>query len=309
MKILITGAGGFIGEHLCEFFYKNGHSVIGWDIIEQSRKFPVAKVDLTDEDAIFSRLLIDCPQVIIHCAGSADVGKSVINPTHDFIGNVTTTHNLLFAIHKAEISNVRFIFLSSAGVYGEPEQLPIPENAKLKPLSPYALHKAMCEDICQYFYNNYSMDIKILRIFSAYGEGLRKQIFWDMFQKAKKTGALNMFGSGFESRDYINIADLIQAIYIIATRAKKNELIYNIANGEEITIRQATECFAKAMHMNNELISFSGEQKEGNPNNWRADIAKLQSLGYKKSIPFYEGIVKYVNWINSKESEGGINGE
>lgn len=297
MRILITGAAGFIGKNIFDFCANSGQTVIGWDIFEASGEPRIVRVDLLDEKNIVSELLSANPDIIIHCAGSADVGKSILNPLDDYQKNVTVTHNLLFALQSVGMNQVRVVFLSSAAVYGNPVELPICERAERKPLSPYALHKVLCEDICFYFHYNFHMDIKILRIFSAYGAGLRKQIFWDMYQKVSKTGKLELFGTGEESRDYIYIDDLLEAISFVANRAPKEEMIYNIANGEEVSILHAAEAFADAIGLEKEKISFSGVKQAGAPINWKADISKLKKLGYMRKVSFSEGIEKYVKWV------------
>lgn len=299
-NVLITGANGFIGSTLIKCFSEKGYSAVGWDIVEGKQYgVRVQSVDLNDEQLVIEKLIEVNPDIIIHCAGSADVGKSVQNPEIDYKGNVTLTHNLLFSLHKLKMENTRFVFLSSAAVYGNPISLPIREEAQLNPLSPYALHKVMCEEICKYMVNNYCMDIKILRIFSAYGKGLKKQIFWDMFQKAERTGNLEMFGTGLESRDYIEIHDVINAIFLVATKAPKDELIYNVANGFETTIREAAETFADCYGILREKISFMGSVREGDPIVWKADITKLKVLGYIPTISFHSGIKGYVDWVIS----------
>ena len=186
-RVLVTGASGFIGHKTALYFLNNGYDVVGWNRSEGNNEFPIQKVDLADEDELLRQLFSVNPDIIIHCAGAADVGKSVKDPTMDYHGNVTITHNLLFALHKAGMEKTRVVFLSSAGVYGNPAALPITENMPLNPLSPYAVHKVMCEEFCKYFVNNYGMNVKVARIFSAYGAGLKKQIFWDMYQKMKNT--------------------------------------------------------------------------------------------------------------------------
>lgn len=301
-KVLITGAAGFIGKKLSRHFIEKGYDVIGWDCRISEEVNSVRYVDMVAESEVTSQLEQDKPDLIIHCAGSADVGKSVQNPSADFVGNVLLTHNLLFAMHKLKMKNVRFVFLSSAGVYGNPSSLPITEDAPLNPMSPYAVHKVMCEDLCRYFVRNYGMDIKVARIFSAYGAGLRKQIFWDMYNKAQRTGRLDMFGTGNESRDYIHIDDVIQSIYLIATE-DTDEMIFNVANGEEITIRQATELFASCMGMKADDIGFNGTVREGDPLNWRADISKIQKLGYQKTVQMQQGISDYCSWATEQTEE------
>lgn len=296
-KVLITGVNGFIGNHTAKMFLNCGYEVYGWDFQgKNGSRIKVSLFDLREFETVKNELRSILPDLIIHCAGCADVGKSVQDPQKDFNGNVVATHNLLFAIHAVGLKNCRVVFLSSAAVYGTPDQLPVSEDTFLKPLSPYALHKAMSEQICNYFCNNYNIDLKIIRIFSAYGKGLQKQIFWDMFCKAEETKKLQMFGTGKESRDYIHIDDLTSAIFLVAIKAPKEETVYNIANGEEITIRKVTEIFADAYGIKKEEIVFSGVLREGEPINWRADITKLLKLGYKKNVSIEEGIKGYVEW-------------
>lgn len=291
-RVLVTGAGGFIGSKLTDLFLYEGFNIKGWDRIN-TEKFD--NIDMLDQEAVISELRKYRPNIIIHCAGSADVGKSVQYPETDYAGNVTITHNLLFALHKLHMEETRVVFLSSAGVYGNPIELPITEDMPVNPLSPYALHKVMCEDMCRYFKNNYGMNIKVARIFSAYGAGLRKQIFWDMHLKAEKTGKLEMFGTGNESRDYIHVNDVIQSLYLLAT-SESDEMIFNVANGEETTIRQATEWFAECAGISKKMISFNGFAREGDPINWRADNSRIKKLGYKKSVEMKDGLQEYVNW-------------
>ncbi len=300
MKILVTGAGGFIGSNLMKCFAEHNDSVTGWDI-EAANKggLVVEQVNLDDEEILQLKLQELQPEIIIHCAGCADVGRSVQNPAKDFQGNVTLTHRLLFAIHRLGMDQVRFVFLSSAAVYGNPKSLPITEQAALNPLSPYALHKVMCEDICQYFANNYGMDIRIARIFSAYGKGLCKQIFWDMYNKTLMTGRLELFGTGEESRDYIHIDDVVEALYLIATSVKASEQIYNVANGEEVTIRAVAEFFADCSGLSRNAIKFNNCLREGDPRNWCADISRIKALGYQKKVQMSAGIWNYIEWAKN----------
>lgn len=296
-KVLVTGAGGFIGKKIALHFIARGYEVVGWDIYNDLSNFPIEALNMGKIEDVTHSLAELQPNIIIHCAGSADVGKSVENPEMDYEGNVTLTHNLLFAMHKCGLKKSRLVFLSSASVYGNPKSLPITEEMELNPLSPYAVHKVMCEDLCKYFVNNYGANIKIARIFSAYGAGLRKQIFWDMFNKSK-TGKLAMFGTGNESRDYIHIDDVVNSLYLLAT-TESNDMIFNIANGEEVTIREATELFAEAAGVDKGNIAFNGIVREGDPLNWRADISRLLHLGYQKTRTMKDGLKEYVIWANS----------
>ncbi|MCI8516239.1 MAG: NAD-dependent epimerase/dehydratase family protein [Hungatella sp.] len=302
MNILITGANGFIGNAVSNYFFVQNHHVIRW--VKKNDKGEGKAVRLEDWASVLENLKSISPDIIIHCAGAANVQDSIKRPNEDFINNVQATHNLIFAMKKLEMRS-RLVFLSSAGVYGNPPFLPVSERAPLNSMSPYALHKQLCEDICIYFKVNYGMDIKIARIFSAYGVGLQKQIFWDMFCKLKKTGRLDMYGTGDESRDYIYIDDLVKAIFLIAT-AESDESIFNVGNGIEIKISEAARLFAKEFHLDESSICFNQYVREGDPNHWKADVTLLKELQYHQSISFEEGIKKYCDWLKEGKYESEI---
>lgn len=298
MKILVTGVNGFIGTHIAEKFKRNGHVVTGIDISEAQNDcitdFYVLDMLKDDVQATLGNI---CPDIIIHCAGLANVPFSLEQPMEDFQVNTMMLYRLLEGIRQCGLSKSRFILMSSAAVYGQPGRLPIRETDELRPMSPYALHKKMAEDICLYYVNNYNFDIKILRIFSAYGPGLKKQIFWDMYQKIKKNECLELFGTGEESRDYIYIDDLVEAISLIALDEKSDYVIWNVANGEEIFIKDIAAIFARKMNLPLELVKFTGRIREGDPVNWCADVSRMRELGYKRGFSIEEGIEGYLEWV------------
>jgi len=137
-----------------------------------------------------------------------------------------------------------------------------------------------------------------LRIFSAYGEGLRKQLFWDLYHKAKHNDDIKLFGTGNESRDFIYIHDLVQAILAVALNADCVGQSINAANGEEIFIKDCVKTFYNLIE---EPIKyeFSHQAKKGDPNNWVADISILKSLGYKQKYNLEEGLENYYRWLRS----------
>lgn len=300
MKILISGNRGFIGSSLEAYYRKIGWDVFGWDVdgITSNGNFWY-QADMMNPDDVLTSIEKIMPELILHCAGSADVGKSFQYPVSDLQKNYITTENLLFAIKKSKLEKCRFVLFSSAAVYGNPSSLPINETQSINPLSPYALHKRAAEEVCEFVHANYLIDIKVLRIFSVYGSGLKKQIFWDMYQKIKKTGKLQLFGSGEESRDYIHVKDLVAAVSLIASAASFEDIYFNIANGEECTIKEAAAVFAAHAGLSESSISFTGTRREGDPINWRADISRLKKLGYTKSVSFSQGIRDYIEWAES----------
>lgn len=305
MRVLITGDEGFIGKYLSNYYISRNAEVYGWDIkgVHSGNSIyqPADMMKQEDAEKVLSEIQ---PDYIYHCAGIADVRRSVETPLLDLESNYITTHNLLFAMKKLRMKSCRFLLFSSAAVYGSPMSLPISEESAVHPLSPYALHKLAAEEVCRFVYANDELDTKIIRIFSAYGPGLKKQIFWDMYNKIMQTGKLELWGSGSESRDYIYIDDLIQAVTLIAHQSPKDTLVYNVANGVETTIRQAAESFADHFGVGRSIIRFNGIVREGDPVNWKADISKLMNLGYSRNVSFDEGIRKYVEWVKEMNTNG-----
>lgn len=297
--VVITGCSGFIGSHIANYYINKDFNVIGIDRSKKNDindKINFLKIDLEHDDAteLYKKVR---PDYYIHCAGNASVGVSVEYPELDFQKNVNVLYKILSSLKRSQC-NPKFIFLSSAAVYGNPIKLPIEETDKLKPISPYGLHKKICEDICNYFKYKESMNITIIRIFSAYGEGLKKQILWDMYRKLKDKGKIELFGTGDETRDFINIIDIIQAIDLILN-AESAKGVYNVANGDEITIKNLAYKFILSYGLDKNVIDFNKVSKEGDPLNWRADISRLKRLGYKKTVDINTGINLYVNWLRS----------
>lgn len=120
-----------------------------------------------------------------------------------------------------------------------------------------------------------------MRIFSAYGSGLRKQLLWDIYQKYLNTGRIDLFGTGNETRDFIHISDILRALELILAYQGPEE-IFNVANGEEVSIRELAEIYAAQLGEKTDIVRFNGETKVGDPQNWRADISLLKKLATRK---------------------------
>jgi len=202
MKILIIGSSGFIGSHLVQYFARKGLVVLGCDIRPSSavnETTVLLPADIHDYTGIFKNQNFD---YCINASGSASVPFSIVNPAEDFHLNVANVNLILHAIRN-ENPACGFINFSSAAVYGNPASLPVKEEAKLAPVSPYGFHKMISEQICAEFWKLYKIRTCSLRVFSAYGPGLRKQIFWDLYQKTNSSSTIEIFGTGKKSRDFI----------------------------------------------------------------------------------------------------------
>jgi nucleoside-diphosphate-sugar epimerase len=112
-----------------------------------------------------------------------------------------------------------------------------------------------------------------------------------------------MFGTGDESRDYIFIEDLVEALSLVAFGVKGKDYIFNIANGEEHTIKEVAEAFAEEEGLDKVAVSFNGVALEGSPKCWRADVSRLKELGYYPKVGIGEGIHRYVEWVEGLTNE------
>lgn len=296
MKILIIGAKGFIGSHLVRYFLIS-HEVWGADVYDKSEEnYFKLNIQNTNFEIIFEEMEFD---VCINASGNGSVPISLNKPVFDYELNVTNTIKILDAIRVYNPS-CKFINMSSAAVYGNPINLPIVETMELKPLSPYGWHKLYAEQLCKEYYYLYNIQTINLRLFSVYGENLRKQLFWDTYQKTLRSQQIELFGTGEETRDFIYVNDLLEAIDCIINRGLFNGEAVNIASGEETTIKDATKIFCEFIDPNIK-ISFNSIVKPGDPLNWRADINILKSFGFESKISIEVGLENTVKWLKENK--------
>jgi UDP-glucose 4-epimerase len=300
--ILITGSAGFIGRYVARHFTEQGWSVIGTDN-SPPENAPLANLTtyrrLQLPDPELGNLLKEySPQVCIHCAGRASVGLSVTDPTADFYSNTLLTMEMLDAL-RLHAPQCRFIFLSSAAVYGNPQSLPISETQLTLPLSPYGFHKLQGEQLCLEFAKIYGVPTASVRIFSAYGPGIRRQVLWDICQKAIVQKSVTLQGTGQESRDFIHALDIARALLLIANDAPMTGEAYNLATGTETTIAQLASYLLAALEYP-DPPNFDGIVPVGNPLNWQADISQLKSLGFSPTVSLERGTKTFANWCRAE---------
>jgi len=300
--IFITGAAGFLGRHVARFFSEQGWSVVGIDQTPPENA-PLANLraysQMTLPDPGMGSFLKEHrPDVCVHCAGRASVGCSLSDPVADYYSNAVLVFEVLNAI-RLHVPQCRFINISSAAVYGNPQVLPIREDSPPAPISPYGFHKLQSEHLCGEFHHIYGVPTVNARIFSAYGPGLRRQVLWDICQKALAGKQLILQGSGEESRDFIHAHDIARAFYTIARHAPMKGEVYNLATGEETRISELVSLLLEALHYDGDVI-YEGHLPEGTPRNWNADISKLKALGFDISIPLHSGVKNYAVWCRTE---------
>jgi UDP-glucose 4-epimerase len=223
----------------------------------------------------------------------------VKNPAADFASLMPGTVELLVFVARAQ-RDAHFLFFSSAAVYGNPAHLPVSETALDAPISPYGIHKAAAEILIEHYARLFGLRASMLRMFSAYGEGLRKQIVWDLCQKAmlaqRDHETIELHGTGEETRDFIHAADVARAALLIAQHPPQSGTqIINVASGEETSIRILAESVLRALGCKSKL-AFNGARRAGDPVNWRADVSRLRALAFTPGVPFADGIANCIRW-------------
>jgi UDP-glucose 4-epimerase len=300
--IVITGAAGFLGRYAAQHFSEQGWSVIGIDSVSPENA-PLSNLDTyyslkLPEKALGDLLRRHAPDACIHCAGRASVPLSVTDPAADFYTNTVLTFEVLDAL-RLHAPECRFILLSSAAVYGNPCSLPVHEKQPAAPISPYGFHKWNCEQLCLEYNRIYGLPTAIVRIFSAYGPGLRRQVLWDICRKVIMQKSLTLQGTGTESRDFIHALDVANALGIIAVNAPMQGEVYNVGSGCETRIRDLATMLLEALNADC-VPHFDGIVPSGTPLHWQADISKLNSLGFSVSIPLRQGIKTFATWCHAE---------
>ncbi|PSN20255.1 dTDP-glucose 4,6-dehydratase [filamentous cyanobacterium CCP5] len=300
--VLITGVAGFIGRYVARYFTTQGWVVVGVDNAPPENA-PSATLTAyypmqLPSSHLVELLQIHVPDLCIHCAGRASVGLSMSSPGADFYVGPVLTFEMLNAL-RLYAPQCRFIFLSSAAVYGNPVSLPVSEAQVSAPLSPYGFHKLQCEQLCLEFAKIYHLPTASVRIFSAYGPGLRRQVIWDICRKALMEKQLMLQGSGQESRDFVHALDIARAIDAVVNRAPMQGEVYNLASGREVKIAELANLVVNALDYNL-TPEFDGVIPPGNPLNWQADISQLQALGFSASVSLEQGLKTFVSWCRSE---------
>ena len=295
-RALVTGSEGFLGRHLVAALIAAGWQTYGLDrqpVVSPQALAAYHPLSLPSP-AIDGVIEAAQPDAIIHAAGPALVGDSLTEPAADFQGSVGTLFSVLDAARRLA-PRCRVLFLSSAAVYGQPAGLPVNESTPHRPLSPYGYHKSLCEQLLGEYHAVYALPTAALRLFSAYGPGLRRQVMWDICRKALASEEIELFGTGDETRDFVHAADAARAAVRTLERAPFEAEAYNVASGEATRISDLARLIIAALGRGTRL-RFTGQARPGDPQRWQADLARIRALGYAPSIPLADGVQDYAHW-------------
>jgi UDP-glucose 4-epimerase len=300
-KILVTGAKGFLGSNIVKHFkligyetYGVGHGILSIaDLVEMG-------LDYWKQGDISITLLSEFSQLfdlIVHCGGGGSVGFSMEHPYYDFKKTVDGTLEVLEYMRLYN-PNAHLIYPSSPAVQGEHPKIPITEEYIGKPVSPYGYHKKITEDLCKSYSEKFGFKISVIRLFSVYGIGLKKQILWDAYHKINKAKKeVEFWGTGTEIRDFIHVDDVISIIKVLL-KADNRFTIINGGTGENYTIHDIIEKIKLFLNKDIE-IKFNQNINLGNPEYYCADTTKLKMLGIDIFKDFEKEVKQYINWIDT----------
>ncbi len=297
-NVLVTGAHGFIGRHVARYYGERGWHVVGmghggwtreeWEAWNLSEWYT--------SDVNFDSLTANAgrPDCLIHCAGSGSVGFSITYPFADYRKTVETTAHVLEFV-RIHAPKAKVIVLSSAGVYGVADRLPITEESALIPVSPYGVHKKLSEDLCRSYGQYFGISSAVVRLFSVYGNGLLKQLLWDACTKIKKNEN-TFYGTGNETRDLLHVNDAVELIMVAGEHASSDCPAVNGGSGSGITVREIVNQIY-SYYGRHESPVFNGIIRHGDPLHYVANITKALSWGWKPTINWKTGIEEYVRWF------------
>lgn len=306
--VLVLGARGFVGRHVCRSLAAQGVRAIGlghgtWSAADREAwglaHWTQGEIDLPTLETLD---LPAPPQAVIHCAGSGAVSYSYARPLDDFQRSVDSTAAVLEWVRRAGRPDCRVVVVSSAAVYGDQGDVDLTEMSTRSPVSPYGFHKAAAESLCDSYARFFGVRVSVVRLFSVYGEGLRKQLPWDAMGKFAR-GENQFFGTGHELRDWIHVDDAARLLCLAAFAPQADFEIYN-GGHQHATTREVLSRMAAAARLGREP-EFSGQTHTGNPRRLTSNCGHARrQLGWLPTIALEDGIDRYVDWYVRNDLSG-----
>ncbi len=315
MRVLITGAAGFIGSHLCEKFLEEGHEVIGLDNfltgspdniahLFRNPRFTFYKYDVTNFIYVSGDL-----ELILHFACPASPVDYMNHPIHTMkVDSLGTLHTLGLAREKS----ARYLLASTSEVYGNPTVHPQPETywGNVNPLGPRSVYdeaKRFSEALTMAYHREHGIDVRIARIFNTYGPRMRMndgRVIPNFVCQALTGRPLTVYGDGTQTRSFCYIDDLVEGIYLLAVRDDLVGEVFNLGNPEELKVLDLARLVLEVSGSTSQIVFR--ERPPDDPDRRRPDISKAKKiLGWEPKTGVREGIQRTVEWFRRKLREEG----
>jgi len=315
MKLIVTGAAGFIGSHLCEALIERGHEVTGIDCfldyyprrikesnletLRSSDRFHFLGQNLLD--VRWSELL-DGVGTVFHLAAQAGVraswGKSFMVYTKN---NIEATQLMLEASKESGLE--KFVYASTSSVYGDIADIPMREESLLKPVSPYGVTKLAAENLCYLYWKNFGVPCVSLRYFTVYGPRQRPDMAFYRFLLALLQGrAITIFEDGNQTRDFTYIQDIVRGTMQASQQGIAGEC-YNLGGGHRISVNEVLKMLEEVTGIAPQLI-YSEKQKGDMRHTFASIEAATQDFGYSPRTSLRDGLTAEYHWLKDLYEKG-----
>jgi len=306
MKILVTGGAGFIGSNLVKRLVFDGHDVTILDNLSSGYRSNIdafsdvrfIEGDIRDQRAI--AIAVQGIEVIFHMAASVGNKRSIDHPVTDAEINVIGTVQLLEAACQAGVRKI--VSSSSAGIFGELKTLPIREDHPVEPDSPYGCTKLCQEKLCLAYAKLYQLEAICLRYFNVYGPNQRFDAYGNVIPilvfRMLRGEPLTIFGDGEQTRDFINVRDVVQA-NIKAAMAHGISGVFNLGSANAVSINQLVEIIARISGLTPKVRYCP--PRPGDVRHSLADITAVKAaVGFHPSVLFEDGLSEYIAWAKEE---------
>lgn len=309
MKYLITGGAGFIGSTLANHLSKD-NSVIVIDNLSMGKEENLVKNSnltfingsVTDKEIMQGIISNNSFDYIFHLAAIASVADSVERPVETHQINFESVLMLLELVRKFQKDLKRLVFSSSAAVYGDEPTLPKKEESVIRPLTPYAVDKFAAEQYVLDYNHLYGIPTSAVRFFNVYGPNQNPEspysgvisILVDCYKKLQSglEAQFTLFGDGSQSRDFVFVEDVIQALLLVANKQESLGRQFNVGTGTAITLNGLVEVIDKELNVKLP-IKYEAE-RDGDIKDSLSDITRVKRLGYQPNHSIQIGIKKYL---------------
>jgi UDP-glucuronate 4-epimerase len=317
MRILVTGAAGFIGSHLCERLCARGDEVVGLDNFDGfyaraakeqnlaglagAPRFSLVEGDVRAPADLARAFGAARPEAVVHLAALAGVRPSLAEPTRYADVNVLGTQRVAEACGAFGVS--RLVFASSSSVYGLDSEVPFREaDPCVRPVSPYASTKRAGELMLFTAHHLQALDVTCLRFFTVYGPRQRPDLAIHKFARLISAGQpIELYGDGTTSRDYTFIDDIIDGVVAAIDEqgaGAPGYRIYNLGGSRTTTLLELVDVLSRQLGKT-PIIEWRPEQP-GDMKRTLADVSLSgRALGYAPRVPFEEGIARFITWFQA----------